>query len=130
VGRIHGRLGPRARAHLVEAGLELHNRVGEWMQIDTGDIRNIAGVVTQGRRNSIQRVTAYKHQPGWPDVGRGRVRSRFQGQQGLPTRRKNAFSKKPVRQYVRILPQKWHAHMSMRAAVLVYEWPCLKGRLE
>jgi hypothetical protein len=32
--------------------------VGQWMQIDTGELQSIAGVATQGRRDAAQWVTS------------------------------------------------------------------------
>ena len=34
------------------------NVVGQWMQMDTGEVQSIAGVVTQGRREAAQWVTS------------------------------------------------------------------------
>jgi hypothetical protein len=34
------------------------NNVGQWMQLDTGEVQSIAGVLTQGRRDAPQWVTS------------------------------------------------------------------------
>lgn len=56
------------------------NRVGEWMQIDTGEVQSIAGVVVQGRAEAWvnQRVTTFrvkisKDGSAWQDVECNRV---------------------------------------------------------
>lgn len=122
----------RGRLRSKQAWSALKNKVGEWMQFNTGEIQSIAGVVTQGRRNSNQRVTAFKVEISddgdtWVEVECGRI---FKGNKDANTKLKTRF-KNPVRaQYVRILPQKWNGHMSMRGSVLVCERPCLKGKLD
>jgi hypothetical protein len=127
LGKGHARGRLRSR----QAWSALKNQVGQYMQIDSGEVQSIAGVVTQGRRNSNQRVTAFKVAVSndgdvWIEVECGRV---FQGNKDANTKLKTRF-RKPVRaRFVRIYPQKWNGHMSMRSAVLVCERPCLTGKL-
>ena len=73
-------------------------------------------MVTQGCRDSNQRVTAFR-MARRVEVECGRA---FKSNKDSNTKEERFF-KKQVRQYVRILPQKWHAHMSMRMAALEWE---------
>jgi hypothetical protein len=122
----------RGRLRSKQGWSALNNKIGEWMQLNTGEIQSIAGVVTQGRRDSSQRVTAFKVQVSddgdtWVDVECGRV---FKGNTDANTKLQTRFKNPVHTQYVRILPVKWNAHMSMRASVLICERPCLGGKLE
>ena len=54
VGQGHG----RGRIKSDQAWSVRTSNVGQWMQIDTGEIQSIAGVVTQGRREAAQWVTS------------------------------------------------------------------------
>jgi hypothetical protein len=125
-GHARGRLSSR------QAWSALHNKVGQWMQFNTGEVQSIAGVVTQGRRNSDQRVTAFTVEVSedgdtWASVECGRT---FKGNKDSNTKVKTRFRSPVKAQFVRILPQKWNSHMSMRASVLVCERSCVKSKLE
>ena len=92
-----------------------HNKVGQWIQLDNGKLGSISGVITQGRKGSDQWVESfrvkYKDQNGsWWDID-GKT---FPGNKDRNSKVTTTFSK-PVRaRYIRIYPQKWHKHMSMR----------------
>ena len=93
-----------------------HNKVGQWIQLDNGKLGSISGVITQGRKNSDQWVESfrvkYKDQNGsWWDID-GKT---FPGNKDRNSKVTTTFSK-PVRaRYIRIYPQTWKKHMSMRA---------------
>ena len=93
-----------------------HNKVGQWIQLDNGKLGSISGIITQGRKNADQWVKSfrvkYKDESGsWWDVD-GKT---FPGNSDRNTKVTTTFSK-PVRaRYMRIYPQKWNGHMSMRA---------------
>ena len=122
----------RGRLRSKQAWSSRKNKIGQWMQIDSGEVQSIAGVVTQGRRGSNQRVTSFKVEVSedgglWIEVECGRI---FKGNEDSNSKLKTKF-KKPVRaRFVRIFPQTWNAHMSMRAAVLACERPCQGGKLD
>eukprot|EP00961_Rhodomonas_salina_P191251 2580405-Rhodomonas_salina.5 len=106
-------------------------KVGEYMQIDTGEIQSIAGVVTQGRHDLDEWVTGLKVAASsdgvtWIDVQCGRV---FDANADKATKVFNTFDEPVKAQYVRIYPETWHGWMSMRAAVLLCERPCKDGKL-
>lgn len=96
-----------------------HNSVGQWIQLDNGKLGSISGIITQGRKNADQWVKSfrvkYKDESGsWWDVD-GKT---FPGNSNRNTKVTTTFSK-PVRaRYIRIYPQKWHGHMSMRADII------------
>jgi hypothetical protein len=93
-----------------------HNSVGQWIQLDNGKLSTISGIITQGRKDADQWVKSfrvkYKDQGGsWWDVD-GKT---FPGNSDRNTKVTTTFSK-PVRtRYIRIYPQTWNQHMSMRA---------------
>ena len=93
-----------------------HNTVGHWIQLDNGKIGSISGVITQGRKDADQWVKSfkvkYKDESGsWWDID-GKT---FPGNSDRNTKVTTTFSK-PVRaRYIRIYPQTWNGHMSMRA---------------
>ena len=93
-----------------------HNKVGQWIQLDNGKLGSISGIITQGRKNADQWVKSfrvkYKDESGsWWDVD-GKT---FPGNSDRNTKVTTTFSK-PVRaRYMRIYPQTWNGHMSVRA---------------
>lgn len=95
------------------------NSVGQWIQLDNGKIGSISGVITQGRGDYDQWVKTfkvkYKDESGsWWDID-GKT---FPGNSDRSTKVTTTFSK-PVRaRYIRIYPQTWHGHISMRADMI------------
>ena len=93
-----------------------HNVPGQWIQLDNGKLSTISGIITQGRKDADQWVKSfrvkYKDESGsWWDVD-GKT---FPGNKDRNTKVTTTFSK-PVRtRYIRIYPQEWHGHISMRA---------------
>jgi hypothetical protein len=57
-GQGHG----RGRLNSAQAWSAARNVVGEWMQIDIGEVLSVSGIVTQGRRQFDQWVTSYQVQ--------------------------------------------------------------------
>lgn len=96
-----------------------HNRVGQWIQLDNGKVGSISGVITQGRNDASQWVKSfkvkYKDESGsWWDVD-GKT---FPGNKDRNSKVTTTFSK-PVRaRYIRIYPQEWYGHMSMRVDMI------------
>lgn len=108
------------------------NKVGEWMEVDTGSIQSISGVITQGRRNHAQWVKSFtvsvsEDAKTWRWVACERI---FQGNVNKNTKVKNWFHEPVHARYLRFYPQTWNGHISMRAGVLVCERPCLGGMLD
>ena len=96
-----------------------HNDVGQWIQLDNGKVGSISGVITQGRRTGDQWVKSfkvkYKDESGsWWDID-GKT---FPGNTDRNSKVTTTFSK-PVRaRYIRIYPQTWKGHMSMRVDMI------------
>ena len=95
------------------------NQVGQWIQLDNGKVGSISGIVTQGRKTSGQWVKSfkvkYKDDSGsWWDID-GKT---FPGNVDKNSKVTTTFSK-PVRaRYIRIYPQTWNSHMSMRVDMI------------
>lgn len=104
---------------------------GQWMQIDTGEVQSIVGIVTQGRRDVEAWVTEYSVQSStdgvtWHSVQCGRT---FKANQDKNSKVKVVF-RSPIRsRFVRIVPEEWKSSIGMRAGVLVCEQDCVGGQL-
>jgi len=106
-----------------------HNRKNEWMQIDLGAVRCVAGVVTNARggiSHTYQRVTEYKvaHSSDgnfWTVLGESFNGNYAPGDFEV----QSVFQVGPQRaRYIRILAQAWYSHISMRAGLLVNSGGC------
>jgi hypothetical protein len=97
----------------------LTNTVGSWIQLDNGKIGSISGVITQGRKDADQWVKSYKvkyndESGTWWDID-GKT---FNANNDRNSKVTTTFSK-PVRaRYIRIYPQEWHGHISMRVDMI------------
>jgi len=97
-----------------------HNMVGHWIQLDNGKLGTISGIITQGRKDADQWVKSYKikykdENGSWWDID-GKT---FPGNKDRNTKVTTTFSK-PIRaRYIRIYPQTWNKHMSMRVDMIV-----------
>lgn len=99
------------------------NEIGKWYELDNGSATDISGVVIKGRPDGQWRnqyVTSFKAQykdsaSAWKDVDGGYI---FEGtQQG--DSQANVFFKAPINtSAIRIYPQTWNNHMSMRAGLM------------
>ncbi len=99
--------------------------VGQYMTISLGSLQTVPGVVTQGRKQDSQWVTSYKVQTSpdcsvYSDVDGGRV---FTANVDMSSKVQNFFSTAVQASCVRLVPQTWFGHMSMRAGVIVYGRP-------
>jgi hypothetical protein len=107
--------------------------VGQWVQIDTGVVQTIVGVVMQGRRDAAQWVTSFKvmvsqDQVVWDDVQCGRVFNI--NPNDVNERVKTVFEEPLMARYVRIYPQTWFGFECMRAGVLLCQKPCKDNQLD
>jgi hypothetical protein len=94
----------------------------QWLQMDLGSMISIGGTVTQGRANTHEMVQTYKVKLSsdgqkWIDVP-----GTFDGNTDDTTQLYGLFTPKEAR-YVRIFPESWSAHISIRAGVLVCAHP-------
>lgn len=95
------------------------NNYGEWYQMDNGKIADIAGVAIKGRMNTDQWVKTFKvkyHDAGtWKDVDGG---ASFTGNTDRDTQVKVKFATPVKTRYIRIYPQTFNNHMSLRAGLI------------
>ena len=106
----------RSMLDSAQAWSSKRNQVGEWMQLDLGQTKAITHIVTQGRINYDQWVTEYKVQHSTDGSRFTAVSAPFSGNTDRSTSRARALAVNA--RYLRIYPQKWNGHMSMRAGVI------------
>jgi len=97
------------------------NQVGEWYQINNDRVGMISGIAMKGRKDYDQWVKTFKVMVKgvsgtWVDVDDGKV---FTGNTDRDTQ-VNVFFDTPVEaRYIKIYPQTWNSHMSLRAGIYV-----------
>ena len=94
--------------------------VGDWMMLDLGSTTTIRGVVTQGRGDAAQWVTAYTVQVStdsatFVDVDGGAT---FTGNTDYLSRVTNTFAAAVQARFIKIFPKTWVTRIAMRAGVL------------
>ena len=95
------------------------NVIGQWMQIDLGTAKRVAGIVTQGRADSDQWVQSYKVQYSTDGITFTEVASTtFVGNTDRNSKVTATLPRTVQARYVRLLPQSWRAYMCMRAGVI------------
>jgi len=102
-----------------------YNRKGEWMTINLDGVKKVYGVVIQGRKtsrwsNQFVRLFTVKYSlngKDWFDVNNGK--NSFIGNINSNQDKIEVSFTTPIdAKYIRIYPQSWAYHMSMRAGVL------------
>jgi hypothetical protein len=101
------------------------NEVGKWYQMDNGKIAEIAGVAIKGRKTGAdeswgpQFVKTFKvkyYDNGeWKDVDGGAT---FDGNVDHDTLVEVMFATPVTTRYIRIYPQTWNKHMSLRSGLI------------
>ncbi|KAI8487880.1 hypothetical protein Bbelb_343280 [Branchiostoma belcheri] len=101
------------------------NAIGEWLQVDLGEMKTVTGTIIQGRyHNADQWVTSYKLQYSVDGLSWMKYASSdgseevFPGNTDRNTPVTNLLDSPTDARFVRFLPQTWHLHMSMRVEVL------------
>jgi hypothetical protein len=116
IGTSHG----AGRLDSTRAWSAKTNAIGQWYELDNGSATDISGVVIKGRPAHGQYVTSFKAQykdsaGAWKDVDSGYI---FEGSQDKGSQA-NVFFKAPINtSAIRIYPQTWINHMSMRAGLM------------
>ena len=102
--------------------------VGQWMQMDLGSVKTVAGIVTQrrGDSNGSQYVSSVKVKVSsngsvWSDVDGGNTFSNQFVHDSAHYQRHTLFNAAATARYVRIYPQSFTNYMSMRAGVIIYQ---------
>ena len=96
------------------------NEIGKWYQMDNGKIADIVGVAIMGRKTGDdQWVKTFKvkyYDAGtWKDVDGGAT---FTGNTDRDTQVEAKFATPVKTRYIRIYPQTWNKHMSLRAGLI------------
>jgi hypothetical protein len=101
------------------------NEVGKWYQMDNGKIAKIVGLAIKGRKSGAdqswgpQFVKTFKvkyHDNGeWKDVDGGAT---FDGNVDHDTLVEAMFATPVTTRYIRIYPQTWNKHMSLRSGLI------------
>jgi hypothetical protein len=112
-----------------------YNNRDQWLQMDLKTEQTVYGVVTQGRGDYRHqyvkgyKVTVSSDGSTWQDVECGRV---FDGNQdNTQNKRVQALFENAVKtRYVRIHPQFWNGHISMRAGLVLCETKCKNKHLD
>jgi len=117
IGTGHG----RGRLDSEQAWSSQHNTVGQWYQIDNGVVDTIMGIAIKGRNDHPQRVESFKVKSKgvsgtWEDVDGGKI---YTGNTDRDTQVDAIFDTPVEARYVRIYPQTWNSHMSLRADIYV-----------
>ena len=99
-----------------------HNNTSQWVRMDLGDSKDIRGVQIQGRKDSNQWVTKFKvsysiNGSNYTLVDNGKI---FTGSNDRNTINNVLFNSNVKARYVRIHPQTWYRHISMRCGVILY----------
>jgi hypothetical protein len=109
----------RGRLDSPQAWSSEENTVGKWYQMDNGKIADIVGVAIKGRKDSDQWVKTFKvkyYDAGtWKDVDGGAT---FTGNTDRDTQVELKFAAPVKTRYIRIYPQTWNRHMSLRAGLI------------
>lgn len=112
----------------------INNAAGtDWYQLDAGKVTQIGGVAIQGRGDTDQWVQSFKvkyrdeeKRGAWMQVDEGAT---FVGSSDRDTVNKVLFKTPVTARYIRIYPQTFKTHMSMRVDLLandVYDFSNLK----
>ncbi|XP_011663055.2 uncharacterized protein LOC589087 [Strongylocentrotus purpuratus] len=100
------------------------NDVNQWLQVDLNSFYIITGVITQGRQDTDQWVTAFKVSSSddgtnWNIIqacdGNDKV---FSGNTDRNSKVTNTFDRPIVGRFLRIHPTTWNNHISMRLEIL------------
>jgi hypothetical protein len=122
IGVGHG----RGRLDSVQGWSAQNNAIGEWYQMDNGVVGKITGVAIKARVHvpgaswSPQYVKTFKVQSKgatgtWTDVDSGKV---YTGNTDADTQVDVTFDTPVDARYIRIYPQTWNKHMSMRTDIV------------
>lgn len=122
IGVGHG----RGRLDSEQGWSSQHNTNGQWYEIDNGVVGRITGIATKGRKDSNQWVYSfkvkYKDASGtWLNVDSGgkSYGKTFTGNNDKDTQFDSFFDTPVEARYIRIYPQSWNEHMSMRCDIFV-----------
>ncbi|XP_033107775.1 uncharacterized protein LOC117109513 isoform X2 [Anneissia japonica] len=133
-GARRGRLNLTPDSGGIGAWAARSNDRNQWIQVNLGQVKEVTGVITQGRNgNYDQWVTSYEILYGmdgnsWqPILGANGQAREFVGNFDKDTQVRHLFPEAVIAKYIRIHPLRWNGHISMRFEVLVCLIPCIEG---
>ena len=94
------------------------DEAGQWVRIDVGQVRRLAGVVLQGRKDQGQWVERYRVRTSLDGAAWTAVSTEFPGCAGQQAEVEARFASVVEARHVELTPTAWHGHPSLRAAVL------------
>nr|XP_039260776.1 lactadherin-like [Styela clava] len=109
-----GRLDNREKPRNYGAWAARHNRKGEWLQVDFGRPKLVGGIITQGRESYDQWVRSFKISCGRTTSSLATIRKIFTGNSDRDTKKINMFPNPITCRYIRVYPQSWRNHISIR----------------
>eukprot|EP00058_Branchiostoma_floridae_P012572 XP_002598060.1 hypothetical protein BRAFLDRAFT_85725 [Branchiostoma floridae] len=101
-----------------------NDTVGEWLQVDLGEMKDVKGTITQGRPSSDRWVTSYKLQYSTDETtwttyaGTDGSEKVFPGNTDRDTPVTNLLVNPIGARYVRFLPQTWNMWPYLRVEIL------------
>ncbi|XP_077973354.1 lactadherin-like isoform X2 [Styela clava] len=115
----HGRLDSRYKSNDKGVWAAKYNRVGEWLLVDLGKPTMVGGVISQGRHDHDQWIKTFTISCGYSsstlkliqDSGSTKV---FTANRDRDTKVINMFPNPISCRYIRVNPQSWHGHVSLR----------------
>jgi hypothetical protein len=113
IGGGHG----RGRLDSVQAWSALDNGVGEWYQIDLAEETFVSGIAIKGRKDANQWVKSFKVSRKGPDGSWKSVSSgkEYTANTDRDTQVDVNFDKATKTTAIRIYPETWNGHISLRA---------------
>ncbi|XP_078667193.1 uncharacterized protein LOC144909027 [Branchiostoma floridae x Branchiostoma belcheri] len=123
-------MGPNYKAHrarlnlLSSAWMPRFSGVGQWLQVDLGEMKHFTGTITQGRPRVDNWVTSYKLQYSadefiWKTYANSNGSDEvFTGNTDSDTQVMNLLENPVEARYVRFYPLTWNDEISMRVEIL------------
>jgi len=107
---------PHSRVRSGKAWSATKDEPGQWLQMDMGKEYQIVGTVLRGMSREKQWVTKYKVEYSTDGADYENLGSEFSGSRWWA---RNELPWPVLARYVRVIVEKWHKHISTRAAVLI-----------
>eukprot|EP00058_Branchiostoma_floridae_P006901 XP_002592389.1 hypothetical protein BRAFLDRAFT_67254 [Branchiostoma floridae] len=116
-GRFNGAVGAGAWA-------AEHDIIGQWLQVDLGEVKNVSGIIIQGQLTNDQWVTSYKlrystDRLSWTTYANSDGSEMvFPGNVDRNTPVTNLLDNPVDARYVRLVVQSWTRHIAMRVEIV------------
>nr|XP_039262358.1 lactadherin-like isoform X3 [Styela clava] len=115
----HGRLDSRNKPNDRGAWAAKYNRVGEWLLVDLGKPTMVGGVISQGRHDYVQWIKTFTISCGYSSstlepIQESGFTKVFTANRDQDTKVINMFPSPISCRYIRVNPQSWNGHVSLR----------------